>query len=196
MIGAVILAAGESKRMGKQKLLLFFDGKTMLEHVIDSFRGVVERILVVLGHEPQEIIPLLEKLGVQWVINEDFSLGMAASFKCGLREMLDCDAIFLALGDQPFVGKKFLIRAIEEWRKGAKIVSPVFIKKKGHPVLFDQSLFNEILAPETLTIRDVIHNHLKEIVLLEAGKWAVVDVDTPEDFLKLKKELLSDTLQP
>ncbi|MBA7690163.1 hypothetical protein ES703_98687 [subsurface metagenome] len=110
---------------------------------------------------------------------------MVSSFKAGLEGLKGCDAVFLALGDQPFVDRDFLVKAIEAWRSGAKIVSPVYKGKKGHPVLFDQTLFDEILSLQKREmIRDVIHRHKSEHHLVEAGEWTVIDLDTPESFIK------------
>jgi molybdenum cofactor cytidylyltransferase len=186
LIGAVILAAGESKRMGRQKLLLPIEGKPMIERIIDSFKGVVDELIVVLGHQPEKLIPTLEKLGTKWVVNEDYREGMVSSFKRGLRELDRCNAVFLALGDQPFVEKGFLLKAIRAWKTGAKIVGPVYERKKGHPVLFDKSLFGEIFSLQKHEmIRDVIHRHENEHRLVKAGEWAVIDLDTPEGFRRL-----------
>jgi molybdenum cofactor cytidylyltransferase len=182
MIGVVVLAAGESRRMGANKLLLEIKGKRMIEWVIDSFKDVAEDIVVVLGYRPEVAKPVLEKLGVRWVVNENYREGMVSSFKEGLRELENCDAAFLALGDQPFVDKGYLSKAIDAWKRGAKIVSPVYKGKKGHPVLFDQSLFGEILSLQRHEmVRDVIHRHGSEHRLVKAGEWAVMDLDSPED---------------
>lgn len=187
MIGAAILAAGESKRMGKNKLLLEVEGKRVIEWTVDSFRGIADDIVVVLGHRPEDLTPVLKELGVRWTVNKNYEEGMASSFKEGIRELRNCGAAFLALGDQPFVDEDFLKKAIDVWRvRRAKIVSPVHGGKKGHPVLFDRSLFGEILSLERHeTIRDVIHRHVDELHLVRAGKWSIVDMDTPEDFAKL-----------
>ncbi len=189
MVGAVILAAGESQRMGEPKLLLQIRGKRMIEWVVDSFKGVVDELVVVLGHNPGSMIPTLEKLGTRWVVNENYREGMVSSFKKGLERLKNCDAVFLALGDQPFVDRDFLMKAVDAWKEGAKIVSPVYKGKKGHPVLFDQSLFDEIFSlREHGMIRDVIHRHGDEHHLVEAGEWAVTDLDTPESFRKFMKD--------
>ncbi|MDI6820515.1 MAG: nucleotidyltransferase family protein [Candidatus Hodarchaeaceae archaeon] len=187
MIGVAILAAGESKRMGKNKLLLEVGGKRVIEWTVDSFRGIVDDIVVVLGHRPEDLIPALKELGVRWTVNKRYGEGMASSFKEGIRELRKCDAAFLALGDQPFVDKGFLKKATRVWRRRrAKVVSPVHEGKKGHPVLFDRSLFGEIFSLERHeTIRDVIHRHADELHLVRAGKWSVMDMDTPEDFAEL-----------
>lgn len=189
MVGAVILAAGESQRMGEPKLLLQVKGKRMVEWVVDSFKGVVDELVVVLGHDPESLIPTLEKLGTRWVVNENYRDGMISSFKKGLERLKNCDAVFLALGDQPFVNRDFLMKAVDAWKEGARIVSPVHKGKKGHPVLFDQGLFDEIFSlREHEMIRDVIHRHDDKHQLVEAGEWAVTDIDTPESFRKLIEE--------
>jgi molybdenum cofactor cytidylyltransferase len=186
MIGAVILAAGESKRMGGKKLILEVKGKPIIQWVVESFKGIVDDIVVVLGHEPETIIPLLRKLEVRWTINNKYMNGMASSFKEGLEKLKNCESVFLALGDQPFVDKEFLLKAIDAWRnQKARIVSPVYKGKKGHPVLFDRSLFNEILSlDKQKTIRDIIHAHADELHLIETGKWAILDMDVPEDLTR------------
>jgi molybdenum cofactor cytidylyltransferase len=183
MIGAVILAAGESRRMGTKKSLLNIRGKRMVELVVDSFKDVVDKLVAVVGHEPDELVQILNLLGVKWAVNRRYKEGMVSSFKRGLEELKECDAVFLALGDQPFVDRDFLLKAIEEWKKGAKVVSPIHCGKKGHPVLFDHELFDEILSlKKDEKIRDLIHRYREQHRLIETGKWAVMDFDSPEDF--------------
>jgi len=189
MIGVVVLAAGESRRMGANKLLLEIKGKRMIERIISSFDDVVDELIIVLGHKPESVAPVLKELGARWVVNENYAEGMASSFKKGLCELKHCDAVFLALGDQPFVDQNFLVKAVDAWKGGAKIVSPVHKTKKGHPVLFDRSLFDEILSLQKHEmIRDIIHRHDSELRLVEAGEWAIVDLDSPEDFRKILKK--------
>lgn len=189
MIGAVVLAAGESERMGKNKLLLEIEGKKVIELVIDALKNVVDDIIVVLGHKPGRLIPILKKRGVRWAVNENYKEGMVSSFKKGLEKAKGSDAVFLVLGDQPSIDRDFLIGMIGAWKeRGAKIVSPVYRGKKGHPVLFDKSLFDEIMSlKKGEIIRDIIHRHSGELYLIEAGEWSVIDMDTPEGFEKMKK---------
>ena len=189
MIGAVVLAAGESERMGKDKLLLEIEGKKVIELVIDALKDVVDDIIVVLGHKPRRLIPILKRQGVRWTVNKNYKEGMASSFKKGLEEAKHSEAVFLVLGDQPSINRDFLIGMIGAWKeKGARIVSPVYKGKKGHPVLFERSLFDEIMSlRKGEIIRDVIHRHGGELRLIEAGEWAVMDMDTPEGFEKMKK---------
>jgi molybdenum cofactor cytidylyltransferase len=175
--------------MGVQKLLIQLKGKSIIEHVVDSFRGISDEILVVLGHEPEKLIPALKSLGVSWAVNPDYKEGMVTSFKAGIKKLKNFDAVFLALGDQPIVDRDYLVKAVEAWKAGAKIVSPAYKGKKGHPVLFDKSLFDEILAlGKDQFIRDVIHRHQDSRRVIEAGEWAGIDVDTPESLEIIKKK--------
>jgi molybdenum cofactor cytidylyltransferase len=188
MIGAVILAAGESRRMGKPKPLLKIGDKRLIEMVLDAF-DMADDIIVVLGHGPEHLIKVLQKLGVKWTVNQNYPKGMTSSFKEGLEKFKKFDAVFLALCDQPMVDRDFLAKAIDAWKAGAKIVSPVHNGKKGHPVLFDRSLFKEILTLENgELIRDVIHRHEEDHHLIEAGEWAVTDLDTPENLREFKEK--------
>jgi molybdenum cofactor cytidylyltransferase len=188
VIGAVILAAGESRRMGKPKPFLKIGNKMLIEMVLDAFR-MVDDIIVILGHKPARLIQILQKLGVDWTLNPNYHEGMTSSFKQGLKKFEKFDAVFLALCDQPTVDRDFLTKAIDAWKAGAKIVSPVHNGKKGHPVLFDRTLFEEILALKNgELIRDVIHRHKKDHHLIEAGEWAVTDLDTPESLREFKKK--------
>jgi molybdenum cofactor cytidylyltransferase len=188
VIGAVILAAGESRRMGKSKPLLKIGGKYLIERALDAF-DLVDRIIVVLGHEPERLIQVLQKLGVNWTVNPNYREGMTSSFKEGLKKFKKFDAVFLALCDQPTVNPDFLAKAIDAWKRGVKVVSPMYKGKKGHPVLFDRSLFEEILALKNgELIRDVIHRHEKDHYLIEAGEWAVIDIDTPDSLREFKEK--------
>jgi len=189
VIGAVVLGAGESRRMGTQKLLLEVHGKLMIELVIDSFRGTADEIVVVLGHKPEALIPTLERLGVNWAVNHNYTEGMVTSIKEGLKQLTHCDAVFVALGDQPIIRKDFLRKAIETWQAGAKIVCPIVNGKKGHPVLFDKTLFAEILALERdQFLRNVIHGHKSSLSTIDSGDWAITDIDTPESLEAFKKK--------
>ena len=189
MIGAVILGAGESRRMGTQKLLLEIRGKLMIEQVIDSFRGTADEIVVVLGHKPEAMIPTLERLRTKWTVNANYLEGMVTSIKEGLKKLTHCDAVFIALGDQPIVRGDFLVKALETWKAGAKIVCPIVNGKKGHPVLFDRSLFGEILGlGKDQFLRNVIHGHKDALRTIDSGDWAITDIDTPESLEAFKRK--------
>ena len=192
MIAAIVLAAGMSQRMGKPKLLLKLNGDTIIEHIIKELQqSSVDSIIVVLGHNPQPLKELLSSYSVKTVINENYKEGMTSSFKVGLNEVKDtADAALLVLGDQPFISHTLINKLIDTYKKTseAKIVSPIYEGKKGHPVLFDKSLFDEILSlPPDKYIREVIHNHYDELATIPWDKGTILDIDTPEDYVEALK---------
>lgn len=111
-VAAVVVAAGESKRMGKNKLLLKLHGKRLIDHVLDALEASkVNEIIVVLGNKAHEIRRVVEpRLNrVKTVVNERYEEGMTASFKAGLKEAEEADAAFLVLGDQLILDPKFMV---------------------------------------------------------------------------------------
>src|SRR5208283_3262956 len=189
IVGAVVLAAGKSERMGQNKLLLSLNGRTLIDNVLDALAeaGIDERV-VVLGYKPAE---LLEALGpridkVKIAINMGFELGMTSSFQKGLQHIRHVDAAFLVLGDEPIFDPKILLSLIEQMEQmigKALIATPIFNGKKGHPLLFHSQLFAEILGlKSSQTIRDIVHSHADKLVKIDAPQWTTMDIDTPEDY--------------
>jgi len=189
IVGAVVLAAGKSERMGQNKLLLSLNGRTLIDNILDALAdaGIDEQV-VVLGYKPTE---LLETLGqriekVKVAINMDFEFGMTSSFQKGLQQLKTVDAAFLVLGDEPIFDPKILLSLIEqmEQRRGkALIATPIYNGQKGHPLLFHSQLFAEILdLKSSQTIRDVVHSRADKLVKIDAPQWTTMDIDTPEDY--------------
>lgn len=184
---AVVLAAGKSSRMGSNKLLLPFNGKTVLEATLDALKGV--STVVVTGHNPHELEALLSKHRVKVVHNPRYEEGMTTSFQAGLRAV-DADAVFLALGDQVGLDQRMLSAMVQVLveDEDAVIVSPRYGEKRGHPVLFRRSLFYEILSlKQGETIRDVVTRHGDGHRYVEGDVWTVIDMDTPEEYEDAKK---------
>lgn len=187
-IGAVVVAAGKSMRMGRNKLLIKLRGKTLLEHVLDGISSsCVRQIVVVVGHKPWELHQVLNnpKYNLKVVTNDNYELGMLSSFKKGLGSILDTEAAFLVLGDQLIIDPRFLdqmAQTMQADRQTAKIVSPLYRNKKGHPVLFSNALYDQILSlSDDKTLHDLISNQAKFTVALEAEAWTAIDIDRPED---------------
>jgi len=184
---AVVLAAGRSSRMGSNKLLLPFGGKTILEATLDALKGV--STVVVTGHSPQELEAVLSRCQVKVVHNPRYEEGMTTSFQAGLRAV-DADAAFLVLGDQVGLTKGLLSAMVQVLLddEDAQIVSPRYGEARGHPVLFRQSLFGEILSlgpGESLS--DVVARHEDGHRYVEGDAWTVIDLDTPEEYEAAKK---------
>jgi molybdenum cofactor cytidylyltransferase len=184
-VAAVVLAAGKSSRMGRNKLLLEVGGRTILDRIFDAIEAsVVDEVAVVLGHEPEAVRPIADARGVSAVLNPEHERGMTSSFQAGLRGVT-ADAAFLVLGDQLGLDSALLDTMAElmESDTDAMIVSPVHNGRRGHPVLFREHLFQEILGlGDDETVREVVLRHERDHKSVEGGMWCTLDFDTSEDF--------------
>jgi molybdenum cofactor cytidylyltransferase len=171
---AVILAAGESRRMGEPKQLLPFAGKTMLQCVIDAFD--VDETLVVLGYRADEIAKSIH--GAKIVMNPSYKAGMFTSVQAGLRALPSrTKLVLLGLCDQPRLQGATVTKLVREFT--GKILIPTFRGRQGHPLLFDARYVREILAMDaTLTFKHFIANHPDEIARSPVtDEGVLVDID-------------------
>ena len=144
---AIVLAAGESKRMGSPKMLLPFNGHTMIENVIANvLDSKIKNIMVVLGADREPIVKLIQTKAVNYCYNENYKDGMLSSVVCGFRNIpIDHSAVLVFQGDQPLVTPEVINSVIEDYKSSGKgIVIPVYKKKRGHPILIDNRYRNEI----------------------------------------------------
>ena len=192
MIWAVILAAGESRRMGTQKLLLSFGEVTVVEAVVrTALVSSVDRVLAVLGADRDAVRLKLEPSGVEFVNNENYHLGMLSSVQAGFKALpADAEAAVVMLGDQPFLAPRIIddvIGAYREERKG--IVIPTFQGRRGHPVLVDLGFREEVLALDPADgLRRLMQAHPRDILEVETGDANILrDMDTPEDYAGVRK---------
>ena len=191
-VAAVVLAAGRSQRMGRNKLLLRVGGRTVLERVLSSIEASgVEEVFVVLGHRPGDLKPIVEAHAAMAVLNPDYEEGMSSSFKAGLSRV-STDAAFLCLGDQVVLDPVLMERMIDamEVDPEALIVSPVYEGRRAHPVLFRDTLFPEIMGlGQGNTLKDVVEGHGDRHIVVEGDVWCTLDMDTPEDYEMIRKRL-------
>jgi molybdenum cofactor cytidylyltransferase len=192
MIWAVILAAGESRRMGTQKLLLPFGDTTIVEAVVrTALASRVDRGLVVLGADRDAVRPKLEPCGVAFAVNEDYRLGMLSSVQAGFRALPgEAEAAVIMLGDQPFLAAPVVDAVIGAYRESRKgIVIPIFQGRRGHPILVDLKFRLEVLAIDPVEgLRRLLRAHPEDIGEVETGDANILrDLDTPEDYRGLPK---------
>jgi molybdenum cofactor cytidylyltransferase len=190
MISAIILAAGQSKRMGQPKMLLPWGNRTIIEQVVTTFlQAGIEDILVVTGGAHTQLEKAIERLPIRKVHNPDYMTGeMLSSLQCGMREMAAAtQAALIGLGDQPQL-QASSVRLICDRYKSSKsnLVVPSFNKKRGHPWLVSRSLWGEVLALKpSETLRDFLNGHADEIQYVNMDTPTVLaDLDTPEDYEK------------
>jgi molybdenum cofactor cytidylyltransferase len=188
-IWAVILAAGESKRMGFPKMLLPFNGSTMLECVINSVsQSKIDKVIIVLGAEKESLIQLAEKLKIEYCYNENYKEGMLSSVQCGFRKLPeDCTACIVFQGDQPLINSDVIDTIIEAYRASDKgIVIPVFNKKRGHPVLIDIKYRHNITALNPAKgLRSLASVFSEDVLEVETHEPGILrDFDTYQQYLK------------
>jgi molybdenum cofactor cytidylyltransferase len=191
-IWAVILAAGESKRMGLPKMLLTFSGRTMIEKVITNVsESKIDKIIVVLGAYREALIELISKLPVKYCYNDNYKKGMLSSVQCGFRNLSSvCRAVLVFQGDQPLITSNAINEVIEAYLSSGKgIVIPVYKGRRGHPLLIDIKYRDEIekLNPDKglRSLACMFSDDVLEVDTNESG--ILTDFDTYEQY---KKELI------
>ena len=189
MITAVILAAGTSSRLGRPKQLLQFGDRTVIEHIVDRVLSTsAERVIVVLGHAAEEIGKTLGDRAVETVINPDYRTGQASSLTAGIRAAGDSEAIVVLLGDQPGISSIAVENVIAEWRKSGKpIVMSRYGSNRSHPILFDRSVYLELLEIRgDQGARDVIRRDPTRVTTADSGSPDLPpDIDTESAYLSL-----------
>jgi molybdenum cofactor cytidylyltransferase len=187
MISAVILSAGESSRMGRPKALLPIDGQTFIEKIVGALKQTsASRVIVVLGHNAEEMRRRIELLPVEILINPDYKLGQLSSLQIAVRRLQaenDCDGMLVHLVDHPYIDAKLVERMIASFHASGKlIIVPRHRGKRGHPVIFARALFDELLkAPLNQGAKAVVNAHHAETLEINtADEGITLDIDTPE----------------
>lgn len=188
-IWAVILAAGESKRMGKPKMLLPFNGSTMIESVAAIVtRSNVNKTLIVAGAGKESLIHLPGILPLVCCDNHNYKEGMLSSVKCGFRNIPDgTRAVLVFQGDQPLITTHVINSVIEAYLSSDKgIVVPVYKNRRGHPVLIDFRYRDEIerLNPDK-GLRSLAYMFPEDVLEVTTNEPGILrDFDTYDQYLK------------
>ncbi|MEM8526983.1 MAG: nucleotidyltransferase family protein [Bacteroidota bacterium] len=197
MIKAIVLAAGLSSRMeAKNKLLLPFRGKAILQHTIDALLATqVERIIVVTGHEQEKVTSLLENVEVSITHNEAYQQGQLTSIQKGLEQLSDnCTAFMVCLSDMPLIEAKAYDELIQTYQLAIidqPIVLPHNGKRAGNPKLFHLDYKEQILAldaAEHQGAKAVLKRNFDKIIAHQTENDAFfMDIDTPAAYQALLK---------
>jgi molybdenum cofactor cytidylyltransferase len=192
-ISAIVLAAGQSKRMGQPKMLLPWENTTVLVgKVIETLqRAEIEDILIVTGGARGEVEKVAAKYNSRFTHNEDYANDeMLASIQIGIQgQKAQSEATLICLGDQPQVEERCVRNVCNVFReKKSNIVVPSYQMRRGHPWLIVRELWDEVLqmrAPESM--RDFLNAHKNDIFYVEHESPSTLqDIDTPADYLKYK----------
>src|SRR5580698_10577777 len=188
MLTAVILAAGESKRMGSPKALLLYHDKTFLAHLLDITRHPkIGSQIIVLGAGAEAISEHVGLDPAMTVINSEWESGQLSSIKAAVKSIgsKPSDGVLLCLVDHPLITSALVNELVETFhRSGKAIIVPTFHGKRGHPVIFASKLFPELLAASDETgARSVVWKHASEVHEVPTGEEGIIlNLNDPETF--------------
>ncbi len=194
MLSAILLAAGESRRMGSPKALLHYQGQTFIERICTAFLTAgVDELIVVLGARAEEIARALPvHPALRTVVNSRYAQGQLSSLMVGIGALSpESEAVVVNLVDHPMVSSETITAVIDSFRAAPiPIVIASYQGKRGHPVLFASSVYGEILAaPLDQGAKVVVRKdpaRVRELPLEDPGILA--DIDTPEDYARFVGE--------
>jgi len=191
-ISALVLAAGESKRMvGQNKLLLPFAGKTIVACAVDAIlRANIAEVIVVLGHEAAAIQNALSERPLRFTFNADYNRGMASSIHAGLAAVSpSAQAVMITLADQPLIQSEELNFLIAEFSHatGKSIGVPAFNGQRGNPVIFDLRYRDEMLALQgDVGGKSILARHPEAVLEVAMPTASILeDADTPEAYSRI-----------
>jgi len=190
-VAGILLAAGTSSRMGKNKLLFEIEGESVIRRAARrALAGGLSPLLVVLGHESDKAWSEIEDLPCQWALNPLYEEGINSSLKAGIMAVrgLKAKAALVMLADMPFVTPEMIAAMIERYRQStAPLVISDYDGVNAPPMLYDQSLFTELLMMEGEGCgRQVVRRHKAEAEVLPWPVSALQDLDVPEDYERVR----------
>ena len=187
-IWAIVLAAGESRRMGTPKMLLPYNDVTIIEQVIRNLMDAnVDRVVVVVGAGKEEIMKVTRRYDVFHCYNENYKNGMLSSVKCGFYSLPEgCLAALIMPGDQPMTGPGEINRVISSFLENDRgLIMAVHNGKRGHPLIIDMKYLEEVLSlPEEAGLRALAERHPDDVLESDTDDPSVLrDIDTQEDYM-------------
>lgn len=193
-LAGLILAAGESRRMGVPKALLPLAGETFLDRLIAAFHPHCDPVVVVTGHEAERIETGSRRAAqARFVRNPDYRLGQLSSLQCGLRALpQECAGVLFTPVDYPAIRPATVARLAERFARrspGELLVIPRCDGRRGHPVACARDLFAEFLSlPPEAQARHVVRSHRGETAYLDVEDPGILeDADDPAAYERLKR---------
>ncbi len=190
-IGIIILAAGASKRLGKPKQLLVFQGETLLKRAVKTaLASGCRPVIVVLGANGEILKPEIEAFNIEIAGNANWENGMGASIQAGVKKLLkicpDASGAILTVCDQPFVSADLISQLTKSFRAtDAPIIACSYNETIGVPALFSHRLFPELIALKADNgAKKIIYKYKKNVIEIPFESGAT-DVDTEQDYLNL-----------
>ncbi len=190
-MAGVVLAAGTSTRMGRNKLFMELEGETLVRRAVGRVsKAGVDPLFVVLGHEAELVQKALEGIRYQPVLNLEYERGVNSSLRAGIHAVAEtaAGAAVVVLADMPFVTTAMIHTLVQKYRESdAPLVISDYEGVNAPPMLYDRSLFGELAASEGQGCgKHVVKRHRHEA---ESALWpvdALTDLDAPEDYERVK----------
>ena len=189
-IGCVMLAAGNARRFGENKLAAEVDGRSLILRALETVPGELFDDVVVVTQYP-EILELAGAFHFSAVHNLHPDWGISHTIRLGLTGLRDCQGVLFLVSDQPLLTRESVQRLVELWkRQPDRITALSHGGVRGNPCLFPARFFPELMAlTEDRGGSSVIRRHEEDLVLLEVQARELTDVDTPEAMAALKQQL-------
>jgi molybdenum cofactor cytidylyltransferase len=196
-LSAILLAAGQSRRMGAFKPLLPFGNTTVIESCLNYLsEGGAESIVVVVGHRAADLREHLSGYPVTFALNPDPTSQMTTSIAAGVRNIPDSTgAVLIALVDYPAIPPVVVASLLNQWSKGHRLVKPTWQGRGGHPVLVDLCFRTELLALEpSIGLKGLFELHKEEVRRIEVDTpYVARDLDTWDDYQRLHSEIFGES---
>jgi molybdenum cofactor cytidylyltransferase len=196
-VAAVLLAGGESSRMGQPKALLPWGDQKLVEYQIDQLRQPpVERVVVVLGHDADRIRPVVERAGAEVLVNELYKRGRASSLRAGAKALVDDTRTIVILDVDEPRPRRVIQRLIENHVRASDLITvPTFDGKRGHPTVVDGWLLPELrrVRERTEGLRGFLEQHEADVVELPFDSEVVlVGMNTPQEYEAAKAKYFAE----
>lgn len=177
-IGCVVLAAGNGRRFGGNKLNVQVDGRTLIRHALEAVPAGLDTVVVT---QYPEIEALAASFGFRTVRNDAPELGLSRSVRLGLERLPDCEGVLFTVADQPWLKRESAEALVALWAQNpGKIAAMAHGGVRGNPCIFPATLFPELLALKgDVGGSAVIRAHEEDVLLLETDAAELADVDTP-----------------
>jgi len=192
-VAGVVLAAGSSTRMGRNKLLFDLGGEPVVRRAVRTAqRAGLDPVVLVLGHEADAVRAALTSLPCRFVVNPRHADGMNGSICAGIAALPpDVAAGVVLLADMPFVSAEMIATLVERYRTGdASLILSEYDGVQAPPTLFDRSLFAELAGPEGKGCgKRMRRRHPDQTTVVAWPGAALADLDVPEDYARVKAQL-------
>ncbi|MBU3105396.1 molybdenum cofactor cytidylyltransferase [Clostridium gasigenes] len=187
MVSAIIMASGQSKRMGKNKLLLSYKGKTIIENVLDKVTSCdFKSILVVYNNE--EVLKICKDRNIRAIYNNEWQLGQSKSINLGIKNSPKSDGYAFFTGDQPLIDVETINVLLKEFNNNKDcIIVPNYNNKRGTPTIFSENFKEKLLELDgDVGGRNIIKENNSCVKLISVkNEFILWDIDTKEDYNRL-----------